>query len=100
MDAHPEWVGQLLERLDKLDAMLAELIRQRTVRDWYTTDEVAQILGRARVTVREWCRHGRGHSQQKNNGRGKYTSWAISHEELLRIQREGLLPLENTSALI
>ena len=92
MDAHPEWVGQLLERLDKLDAMLAELIRQRIVRDWYTTDEVAQILGRAKFTVREWCRHGRVRAQKQGSGRGKHQAWVISHEELQRLQREGLLP--------
>ena len=89
-----------MERFDKLEAMLADLICQRALKDWYTTDEVAAILGKAKFTVREWCRHGRVHCRKKNNGRGKYQSWTISHEELLRIQREGLLPLEKTSSTI
>jgi hypothetical protein len=94
----PEWLNPLLERLDKVEALLGELLRQRAVKDWYRTDEVAGILGKARFTVREWCRHGRVRCRKKNSGRGKHQSWVISHEELLRIQREGLLPPEKTSS--
>jgi hypothetical protein len=100
MDTQPEWVGQLLKRFDRMEALLADLIRQRAVKDWYTTDEVAAILGKARFTVREWCRHGRVHCRKKNTGRGQHREWVIAHEELLRIQREGLLPLEKTSSRI
>jgi hypothetical protein len=97
-DARPEWLNPVLERLDKLEAMLADVLHQRATKDWYTTDEVAQILGKARFTVREWCRHGRVHCRKKNTGRGRHLEWVISHEELLRIQREGLLPLERPSS--
>lgn len=89
---NPTWVGQVLDRLDKMEVVLAGLATKRTVKDWYSTEEVAAIMGRAKFTVREWCRNGRVHCQKKNNGRGKHQSWVISHEELLRIQREGLLP--------
>lgn len=89
-----------LDRFDKVEAMLAELVRQRTVKDWYSTDEVANILGKAKFTVREWCRHGRVHCRKKLTGRGKSQSWVISRDELLRIQREGLLPLETVSTKI
>ena len=88
------------ERLDKIEAMLGVLIERKTVRDWYSTDEIAEILCKAKFTVREWCRLGRVHCQKKNNGRGKYQSWVIAHEELLRIQREGLLPFETISSKI
>ena len=96
MDIDPRSIRPVLERLDKMEALLGELLRQRVVKDWYSTDEVAEILGKSKFTVREWCRHGRVHCQKKKNGRGKYRAWVISHEELLRIQREGLLPLEKT----
>jgi len=89
-----------MERLDKMESMLGELLRQRTVKDWYSTDEVAEIMGKAKFTVREWCRHGRVHCRKKNSGRGKHRDWVISNEELLRIQREGLLPLEKTTTSI
>jgi excisionase family DNA binding protein len=68
------------------------LVEQRTVKDWYTTEEAAKLLGKAEFTVREWCRNGRVRAQKKGSGRGKHQSWVISHEEVLRIQKEGLLP--------
>jgi transposase len=100
MDKDPKWIEPILNRLDKVEAMLADLLRQRTVKDWYSTDEVAAILGKARFTVREWCRRGRVHCRKKNDGRGRYRSLAISNGELLPIQREGLLPLKTISTRI
>jgi hypothetical protein len=70
--------------------MVAE--RQR-VRDYYSTAEVAEILGKAEFTVREWCRLGRVRAEKKQSGRGKHPFWVISDAELKRIQKEGLLPL-------
>jgi hypothetical protein len=84
----------LLEHLDRIEATLKMLVQRQVVRDWYSTDEVAEILGKARFTIREWCRLGRVRCRKKNSGRGKHQSWVISDEELRRIQREGLLPLE------
>ena len=86
--------------MGKIETMLADLIRQRNVQEWYTTDQVAAILGKAKFTVREWCRHGRINCRKQGSGRGTYMSWVISHEELLRIQREGLLPLATISSSI
>jgi hypothetical protein len=96
----PEWVGQLVARLDKLETLLKDLKHQRSPRDWYSTEEVAQILGKAKFTVREWCRHGRVQCRKQGSGRGKYQSWVIAHEELLRIQREGLLPMTAITSTI
>jgi hypothetical protein len=83
---------------DDLRAAIAEirdlLINQQAARDWYSLDEIARLLGKAEFTVREWCRNGRIHAQKKGSGRGKYQSWVVSHAELLRIRREGLLPVE------
>jgi hypothetical protein len=100
MNVGPVWLNPVLERLDRMETLLGELLRQRAVRDFYTTDQVAEILGKAKFTVREWCRHGRVHARKQGSGRGKHQAWVISHEELLRIQREGLLPLERASSRI
>ena len=62
------------------------------MKDWYTTEEVAKILGKAEFTVREWCRNGRVKAEKRMSGRGAFSTWVISHQELLRYQREGLLP--------
>lgn len=80
------------ERLEKIEAMLVVLVERQQMREWYSTDQVAQCLNRAEFTVREWCRHGRIRAEKKDSGRGAYAAWTVSHAELLRIQREGLLP--------
>jgi hypothetical protein len=85
----------LKQQLDRIEAQLAELLRQRTVKDYYTTDEAAALLGKAEFTVREWCRLGRIHAEKKGSGRGKYLSWVIAHAELQRVQRQGLLPAKH-----
>ena len=81
------------ERLDRIEAMLAVLVERQTVREWYTTEQVAQLVGKSEFTVREWCRLGRIHAEKRRTGRGAHPAWIISHEELQRFQREGLLPL-------
>jgi hypothetical protein len=80
------------ERLQNIEAMLAVLVERQQVREWYSVEEFARIVGRAPFTVREWCRHGRINAEKKDSGRGAYPAWCISHSELLRFQREGLLP--------
>ena len=84
----------LEERLERIEGMLVVLVERQTVREWYSVEEFAQIVGRAEFTCREWCRHGRIKAEKKDGGRGAYAAWAISHAELLRFQREGLRPAE------
>jgi len=81
------------ERLERIEGFLAALVEKQTAKDWYTTDDVAKIIGKSDYTVREWCRLGRVNAAKRGSGRGKYQSWVVSHVELLRYQREGLLPL-------
>jgi DNA-directed RNA polymerase specialized sigma24 family protein len=83
----------VLARLDRIEAALAELVRMRTVKDWYGTEEVAKILGKSEYTVREWCRLGRIKARKKPCGRGKGGEWLVCHEELTRVKNEGLLPI-------
>ena len=83
---------ELVARLDKLEAMLTTLVERQTVKNWYTTEEVARLLGRAEFTVREWCRLGRVRAEKRGSGRGKFQTWVVSHDELQRFQRDGLLP--------
>src|SRR3954451_16301053 len=79
----------LITRLDRIERHLKE---QKTVREVYTTEEFAERIGKAEFTVREHCRLGRLVAQKRRSGRGKHTSWVLSHDELLRYEREGLLP--------
>jgi len=79
------------ERLSRIEQMLAVLVERQTVREWYTTEEAARLLGKAEFTIREWCRLGRIRAEKRKSGRGAFASWVVSHDELLRYQREGLL---------
>jgi hypothetical protein len=88
-DTNPD----VLERLDRIEAALETLVREKTVKDWYSTTEVAALLGKADYTVREWCRLGRIHASKKAYVRGAHPEWLIAHEELTRVRSEGLLPL-------
>ena len=84
---------EILVRLERIERELQELVSQRVIKEYYTTSEVAQRLGRAEFTVREWCRLGRVWASKRECGRGNSKEWMISHEELMRIQNEGLLPI-------
>jgi hypothetical protein len=80
------------ERLSRIEALLHALVERQPVKDWYTTGEFARVVGKAEFTVREWCRHGRVCADKRSSGRGAYPAWVVSHQELRRYQREGLLP--------
>jgi hypothetical protein len=86
--------GQLLNRLDRIESTLSQLMQRNTMKDYYTTAEVAKILGKAEFTVREWCRLGRVYAEKRQTGRGRTKEWMVSHQELTRIRNEGLLPLD------
>ena len=86
-------IDEVLRRLTRIETALEEIIRQRTAKEYYTTTEVADAVGRAEFTVREWCRNGRVNAEKERYGRGKSQEWRISHEELQRILNHGPLPL-------
>jgi hypothetical protein len=90
---NPEVVARLARMDAKLDELKDLLVRQRTIKDLYTTAEVAKITGKAEFTVREYCRLGRVRGEKLACGRGKHQAWVISHQELTRYRNEGLLPL-------
>lgn len=98
MDTEAPTLDDLLRHLVAIETALQLLVRERTVKEWYTTAEVATILGRAEFTVREWCRLGRIRARKKLCGRGKGGEWLVSHAELTRVRNEGLLPIEPPSA--
>jgi hypothetical protein len=79
--------------LATFQTMLTALLDRETVREWYTTEQFANLVGLAEFTVREHCRLGRLNAEKRRSGRGAYCSWVISHQELQRYQQQGLLPL-------
>lgn len=87
---------EIIDRLERIEKAIAAILERQVNKEWYSTEEIARLLGRAEFTVREWARHGRIHAEKKISGRGKFQAWVISHQELERIQREGLLPIGTT----
>jgi lysyl-tRNA synthetase class I len=78
----------VLERLERIEAVMSDLLRHKTVKEWYTTAEVAEIVGKSDYTVREYCRKGQIQAKKAPNGRG----WLVSHLELNRLRNYGPLP--------
>jgi hypothetical protein len=84
------------ERLEKIEAMLVALVERQTAREWYTTGEFASAVGKAEFTIREYCRLGRLNAEKRRSGRGAYSQWVLSHDELERYRRHGLLPCRDS----
>ena len=53
---------EVLARLRAIEEAVNLLVRERTVKEWYSTAEAGKLLGKAEFTVREWCRLGRLHA--------------------------------------
>ncbi|MCA9195637.1 MAG: helix-turn-helix domain-containing protein [Planctomycetales bacterium] len=83
----------VLQRLERIEQQLEQLLSAKVHQEWYDTKTVAEILGKSHYCVREWCRNRRCRAQKRAVGRGSAKEWMISHEELQRIKSEGLLPL-------
>lgn len=84
--------SEMISRLERIESILLQLSQSRSEKEYYTTAEVAKLLGRAEFTIREWCRLKRVHATKRPTGRGSSKEWMISHTELQRIQNQGLLP--------
>jgi transposase len=72
---------------------LQTILREKTVKEWYSTAELAALLGKSEYTVREWYRQGRVRATKKAYARGPHPEWLVGHEELQRLRNEGLLPI-------
>lgn len=87
---------EILQRVGALETAIDELanatLETTPEKESYSTKEVAKILGKRPYTVREWCRNRRVNAYKPGCGRGAEEEWRITHEELTRIQNDGLLP--------
>jgi hypothetical protein len=84
--------AEISDRLERIESLLAALVERETIKDFYDIEEFARLVGKAEFTCREWCRLGRILGQKRHSGRGAHAAWVVSHEELLRYRRDGLLP--------
>ena len=96
---HHDTLLLVVQKLTKIEIAVEALLQQAKAKEWYTVEEFAQIVNRANFTCREWARLGRIQGQKRESGRGNAAEWVISHQELLRYQRDGLLPLDPAPSL-
>jgi hypothetical protein len=82
------------QRLEKLESLVAILVERQQVREWYTTEEFGRAVGKSGFTIREHARLGRLRAEKRQSGRGKFQEWVLSHSELERFRRNGLLPVQ------
>lgn len=89
-------VLDLLKRLDEREARIemivveirSHLANQRTEKEWYSTSELAEAMGKSRYTVQErWCNEGRIECE-KDTESGK---WRIPGDEYRRLVAGGAL---------
>ena len=83
---------RLDDRLARIESQLSESQSPKQEKEWYSIAEVADILGKATFTVREWARLGRVNAIKRPSGRSRASEWMIAHKELTRIRNKGLLP--------
>ena|SRR5438128_7134544 len=97
MQTQPEQLEleEVLSCLQRIEGALDQLLKREQTKDWYSIGEFAAIVRKAPFTCREYARLGRIRSEKRTSGRGKFQEWVISHEELLRYQRHGLLPIHS-----
>lgn len=82
-------LAMLEERLTELYLQIERLsikMEEPQTKDWYSTGEVAELMGVSQHTVRErWCNQGRI-ACEKEQGTGK---WRIPGHEYDRLRRGG-----------
>jgi hypothetical protein len=83
---------ELSDRLERIEELLLVLVQRQTIKDFYEIGEFARLVGKAPFTCREWARLDRIRAEKRQSGRGSHPQWVVAHSELLRYQREGLLP--------
>ncbi|QDV43801.1 Helix-turn-helix domain protein [Stieleria neptunia] len=100
LDQSPEMSAtvalELLRRMASIEKQLNAVLERVNVappQEYYSTADLAELLGKTEYTVREWARAGRIHAEKRATGRGRSREWMIAHNELMRIKSEGLLPL-------
>ena len=82
---------ELREQLNRIENLLLSVVGTPKGKEWYSTAEVAKILGKRPFTVRQWCREGRINAHKRDCGRGNEGEWEISADEIERYRNHGLL---------
>lgn len=75
--------------LTNIKTPLAALVERQTGKDTYEFEEFSRAASRSPSAS------GRIRAEKKSSGRGAHIRWVVSHDELLRYRRQGLLSLNS-----
>ena len=89
-------LAELRIELKETRDLVGRLVNSQ-VKPYYNTKEFAASAGLSIYTVRHYARDGRLNAEQTESGPGGIPGWRFSHEELLRFQKDGPLPLTRRS---
>lgn len=84
-------VLSLCDEVRLMRGQLNDLVNRQTIKDFYTTEEFANLKKMKPKTVRDYCNEGRLKGEKQHTGHGRSKRWVVPHAELLRFEREGLL---------
>jgi hypothetical protein len=84
-------LAELRAEMKGMKEALDVLLKRQTVKEFYSTEEFAELTGLKPKTVRDYLSESRLQGTKQRSGHGRAKKWAVPHEELLRFQREGLL---------
>ena len=59
-------------------------------REWFSPQEVAEMVGKDVCTIRDWCRLGRIDARKRDCGRGSHRAWEIHAEAIWQYLEHGL----------
>ena len=82
-----EKIASMEAQLAKVHDLLQKQVKQARVseKQSYAVTEVAKLTGYKAWTIRQACNRGRIKGKKGDDGR-----WRVPHDELIRIQAEGL----------
>ncbi len=95
--AHIERIEEKLTHLVQQQQELNDLVSQQSIlKEWYSTSELADIMGVKQYTVQErWCNQGRIECEKEPDS-GK---WRIPGPEVERLKNGGALLNRNSTSL-
>jgi hypothetical protein len=83
-----EAIASLDQRLDKIEAILAQLVPGKHEKEWHTTSELAEALNKSLFTVTErYCNSGRIECEKDPES----DKWRIPAREFRRLVNGGVL---------
>ena len=84
----PAILLELVQRLRRIEKLVRRQLSHGIPQEHYDVEAFGKAVGRRPFTIRQAFNRRRLHATKSANGR----NWVLTHAELLRYRKEGLLP--------